>query len=299
MPANTFVATAEAVCASARGRGSSMSCPTPSRSDPDAVAAAIGPAHSGHHGRPPVRPDGRRRAPRPARRSGTASPSSRTPPRRTGPVSAAAGPAASAWPPASASTPARTSARWATAAPLSPTTRRWSTTIRQLANHGRSEGGRYLHEVRGRNSRLDALQAAFLTAKLARLDAGNQRRRSLVQRYRDQLPGGLLARAGPAGRAGAPPGDRPRGRPRRGDEGARRRGDRLGCPLPGALPPAAGVRGVRRGAAAGRRARGRADPVAADVPDADRATRSTGSATCWPPSTASRSATGGALSEHA
>ena len=60
--------------------------------------------------------------------------------------------------------------------------------IRQLANHGRSVHGRYFHELRGRNSRLDTLQAAFLTAKLARLDADNERRRELVERYRAQLP---------------------------------------------------------------------------------------------------------------
>ena len=64
--------------------------------------------------------------------------------------------------------------------------------VRRLANHGRSEGGRHLHDLRGRNSRLDSLQAAVLSTKLARLDAGNQRRRSLVQRYRDHLPAGLL-----------------------------------------------------------------------------------------------------------
>jgi dTDP-4-amino-4,6-dideoxygalactose transaminase len=62
--------------------------------------------------------------------------------------------------------------------------------IRQLANHGRAAGGHHLHEVRGRNSRLDTLQAAFLTAKLARLDRDNERRRVLMDQYRHRLPVG-------------------------------------------------------------------------------------------------------------
>jgi dTDP-4-amino-4,6-dideoxygalactose transaminase len=62
------------------------------------------------------------------------------------------------------------------------------TRIRQLADHGRALAGRYSHEVRGRNSRLDTLQAAVLSVKLSRLDEDNARRRSLVQRYRETLP---------------------------------------------------------------------------------------------------------------
>ncbi len=66
------------------------------------------------------------------------------------------------------------------------------TRIRQLANHGRAVRGHHLHELRGRNSRLDALQAALLTAKLCRLDEENARRRSLMQRYRERLPGDCM-----------------------------------------------------------------------------------------------------------
>ena len=65
------------------------------------------------------------------------------------------------------------------------------TKIRQLATHGRSIAGRYVHEERGRNSRLDTLQAGILSAKLARLDEDNQRRRDLMDRYRDRLPAGI------------------------------------------------------------------------------------------------------------
>jgi dTDP-4-amino-4,6-dideoxygalactose transaminase len=60
--------------------------------------------------------------------------------------------------------------------------------IRRMADHGRSGTDRYLHEVPGRNSRLDALQAAMLTVKLARLDRMNQARVALVERYRRGLP---------------------------------------------------------------------------------------------------------------
>lgn len=63
--------------------------------------------------------------------------------------------------------------------------------IRQLATHGRSIAGRYLHEERGRNSRLDTLQAGILSTKLARLDDDNQRRRDVMDRYRDRLPAGV------------------------------------------------------------------------------------------------------------
>jgi dTDP-4-amino-4,6-dideoxygalactose transaminase len=55
--------------------------------------------------------------------------------------------------------------------------------IKILRDHGRSVGSHYRHELVGTNSRLDALQAAVLTAKLARLDAWNEARRSIAVRY--------------------------------------------------------------------------------------------------------------------
>ena len=55
--------------------------------------------------------------------------------------------------------------------------------IRVLRDHGRAVGSHYRHELVGTNSRLDALQAAVLTAKLARLDAWNEARRSIAARY--------------------------------------------------------------------------------------------------------------------
>ena len=56
--------------------------------------------------------------------------------------------------------------------------------LRILHDHGRTPGSHYRHELVGVNSRLDALQAVVLTAKLARLDAWNEARRSIAARYR-------------------------------------------------------------------------------------------------------------------
>lgn len=60
--------------------------------------------------------------------------------------------------------------------------------VRRLANHGRAEDDRHRHELIGRNSRLDSIQAAALALKLPRLDAENSRRRELMDRYRAWLP---------------------------------------------------------------------------------------------------------------
>ncbi|MDA1189623.1 MAG: DegT/DnrJ/EryC1/StrS family aminotransferase [Chloroflexi bacterium] len=54
--------------------------------------------------------------------------------------------------------------------------------IRRLANHGRL--GKFDHEIAGRNSRMDTLQAAVLLVKLARLDAWVARRREIAASYR-------------------------------------------------------------------------------------------------------------------
>lgn len=51
---------------------------------------------------------------------------------------------------------------------------------------------KYVHDVKGVNSRLDPLQAAFLRVKLRHLDAWNERRRSIARRYLadiDERPG--------------------------------------------------------------------------------------------------------------
>ncbi|MFB8146056.1 DegT/DnrJ/EryC1/StrS family aminotransferase [Microbacterium sp. NPDC056003] len=59
--------------------------------------------------------------------------------------------------------------------------------IRKLRNHGGI--ARYEHSVVGRNSRLDGIQAAVLSAKLEHLDEWNQLRRDAAARYGDLLGG--------------------------------------------------------------------------------------------------------------
>ncbi|GGM42440.1 glutamine--scyllo-inositol aminotransferase [Micromonospora sonchi] len=56
-----------------------------------------------------------------------------------------------------------------------------ATAVRTLGNHGGLQ--RYVHDVVGVNSRLDGLQAAVLRAKLARLAAWNGMRRAAAARY--------------------------------------------------------------------------------------------------------------------
>lgn len=57
--------------------------------------------------------------------------------------------------------------------------------IRMIANHGRVE--KYDHEFEGRNSRLDGLQAAILSVKLKHLDEWISRRRDLAGHYYNSL----------------------------------------------------------------------------------------------------------------
>ena len=64
--------------------------------------------------------------------------------------------------------------------------------LRSLRDHGRVAGSHYRHELVGMNSRLDALQAVVLTAKLARLDAWNEARRSIAARYRAAFASGPI-----------------------------------------------------------------------------------------------------------
>jgi dTDP-4-amino-4,6-dideoxygalactose transaminase len=57
--------------------------------------------------------------------------------------------------------------------------------LRLLRNYGSSV--KYHNDIKGFNSRLDELQAAFLRVKLARLDEWNTRRQSIAQQYLDGL----------------------------------------------------------------------------------------------------------------
>ncbi|MEM7338507.1 MAG: DegT/DnrJ/EryC1/StrS family aminotransferase [Actinomycetota bacterium] len=61
-------------------------------------------------------------------------------------------------------------------------------TVRTLSNHGRSSHSRYEHAMIGRNSRLDGLQARLLSVKLSHLDEHNEARRWAAGRYGEMLP---------------------------------------------------------------------------------------------------------------
>jgi len=77
--------------------------------------------------------------------------------------------------------------------------------LRSLRNHGRQPGRPHLHAVVGTNSRMDTIQAAVLTAKLRHLERWNAARRNVMARYRQATaggPGGMVAQ--PAGAVPAP-----------------------------------------------------------------------------------------------
>lgn len=57
--------------------------------------------------------------------------------------------------------------------------------IRLLRNYGSPV--KYRHDLKGYNSRLDELQAAFLNVKLKKLDDWNQRRRQIAKQYLEAL----------------------------------------------------------------------------------------------------------------
>jgi len=63
-------------------------------------------------------------------------------------------------------------------------------TCRALRNHGQSR--RYIHDLIGYNSRLQAMQAALLQVKMAHVDEGNQRRRDIAAQYSKALQGTAL-----------------------------------------------------------------------------------------------------------
>lgn len=65
--------------------------------------------------------------------------------------------------------------------------------VRQAANHGRVAGSHVEHDVVGRNSRLDALQAGVLSLKLGRLDEWNDARRDVHAAYVHRLAGSPFA----------------------------------------------------------------------------------------------------------
>jgi dTDP-4-amino-4,6-dideoxygalactose transaminase len=58
--------------------------------------------------------------------------------------------------------------------------------VRTLRNYGSKK--KYYNDLKGYNSRLDELQAAFLRVKLKKLDEWNQRRRAIAAGYLSKLP---------------------------------------------------------------------------------------------------------------
>lgn len=64
--------------------------------------------------------------------------------------------------------------------------------VRSMSNHGRSATSKYEHDVLGRNSRLDGLQARALLIKLGKLDEWNAARRQVAAWYRANLPEGTV-----------------------------------------------------------------------------------------------------------
>ena len=60
-----------------------------------------------------------------------------------------------------------------------------ATTVRSLANYGSSR--KYVFKYKGRNSRLDEIQAAVLDTKLKYLDADNLRRREVAKYYIENI----------------------------------------------------------------------------------------------------------------
>ncbi|MGY1745241.1 DegT/DnrJ/EryC1/StrS family aminotransferase [Blastococcus sp. SYSU D00695] len=59
--------------------------------------------------------------------------------------------------------------------------------LRSMRDHGRAAGSHHDHDLLGTNSRMDALQAAVLLAKLPRLDGWTAARRAAADRYRALL----------------------------------------------------------------------------------------------------------------
>ncbi|AFM15562.1 putative PLP-dependent enzyme possibly involved in cell wall biogenesis [Mycolicibacterium chubuense NBB4] len=187
VPANTFIATAEAVCAvGARPRFVDV-LPDTLLIDPDAAAAAIRPGtaaivavhlfgqmadlHALH---------------RVARRHGLAliedaahAHGARRRGRRAGSCSDAA---------AFSFYPSRNLGALGDGGAVVTNNVELAEWVRSCGDHGRSVTDRYRHVQRGCNSRLDSLQAGMLSVKLASLDTANTARRQAMEHYLRHLP---------------------------------------------------------------------------------------------------------------
>ena len=63
-------------------------------------------------------------------------------------------------------------------------------TVRSLGNYGSSQ--KYIFRFKGRNSRIDELQAAVLKARLRHLDSDNNRRKEIARRYAAEIKNPLI-----------------------------------------------------------------------------------------------------------
>jgi dTDP-4-amino-4,6-dideoxygalactose transaminase len=61
--------------------------------------------------------------------------------------------------------------------------------VKLLRNYGQRDRQRYIHSLKGYNSRLDELQAAILSVKLKKLDEWNESRRRKAKMYHELLKG--------------------------------------------------------------------------------------------------------------
>lgn len=65
-------------------------------------------------------------------------------------------------------------------------------TVRALGNYGSYK--KYVHVLKGTNTRLDEIQAAFLRVKLPRLDQWNKARNDIASRYTERITNPLISR---------------------------------------------------------------------------------------------------------
>jgi dTDP-4-amino-4,6-dideoxygalactose transaminase len=187
VPTNTFIATAEAVCAvGARPRFVDV-LPDTLLVDPDAVAAAAGPATAAVIGVHQFGQNADLDALLPvAQRHGLAvieDASQAHGARLRGQRAGSAGAAA-----AFSFYPGKNLGALGDGGAVVTQDAELAARIRRRADHGRAATDRHRHDQRGRNSRLDTLQAAVLMAKLAGLDDANLARRKAMDRYLRQLP---------------------------------------------------------------------------------------------------------------